>query len=271
MALPIMIFALYTLMFPMKMMEEERKTANRLEMTAKKLCTAEYVRQTGMDKIDIEKDKKELVDSVLNGVSQGITAFSMITAADSRYFDNVYISPESKILSDGDGDDETMVYAKLCYTPAIPFFMFDVDMPEKSIVTNRRAWVGSKGGRGRSKYGDELTEEDGNCNDKEKTVYLGKTSSEVYHLDPHCHYLSNNLSSTDAGNIGELRNKNGSKYHPCSSCKPTGSGMVYYSESGTKYHKSEDCKAITAYSKSVKLSEAEGMRPCSYCGRTGEH
>ena len=144
--------------------------------------------------------------------------------------------------------------------PAEPFVMPDI---RKELVVNRRVWIGSEGGRGRSKYGDELDDED----DLDRIVYLGKTSSEVYHDDPNCHYLSNNLSSIDGSSIENIRNTNGGKYHACPSCKPNKNGTVYYFKNGSAYHSSEHCKAITAYSRAARLSELTGMRPCSYCGK----
>ena len=260
-ALPFMLFMILLLIFPIKVMESERRLQNTMESTAKALSTAEYIRNTGKNYINIKNSDVGM--SAVMGLEKGTALASVLLAADVERMVDIYFSEDTSVLMDDGESDPSMVFMKLSYKlrfPAEPFVMPDI---RKELVVNRRVWIGSEGGRGRSKYGDELDYED----DLDRIVYLGKTSSEVYHDDPNCHYLSNNLSSIDGSSIENIRNTNGGKYHACPSCKPNKSGTVYYFENGSAYHSSEHCKAITAYSRAARLSELTGMRPCSYCGK----
>ncbi len=265
-ALPLMIFAIYFLIYPLKVMEAERKLQNVMEITAKEISKAEYLKETGEKYI--AKDKKDVLMNMIGGIEEGAGMAYVLASVDRDRFEFPLFTEDTSILSNDSGKDPYMIYMNLSYNVKQPVSAFEILPLKKSIVVNRRAWVGSKGGRGRSKYSDEYDEDE---EDPDRIVYLGKTSSEVYHEDPNCHYLSNKLSVTDASKMKNLRNSNGGKYHACPSCKPGASGSVYYFENGTAYHSSEHCKAITAYSKSVKLSEIHGMRPCSYCGKHKKH
>ncbi len=262
-ALPLFIFMVWLLLFPLKVMEAERKLQNSMESVGKKLAVAEYLETTGEEYLNEESKYKDTVLSLIDGVEEGAALAVILADASAGPFRNCIFSPETAVFSKEEGADSDLFYAKLNYELELPFSLFEIAPVKKSLVVNRRAWTGSDGGRGRSKYGEELEDVE---EEEDPIVYLGKTSV-VYHLDPNCHYLSNKMSMADASVIGDLRNESGGKYHPCPSCKPGKSGIVYYFADGTAYHSSEHCKAITAYARAVHLSEVEGMPPCSYCGK----
>ena len=268
-ALPVMIFTLYLLMFPIKVMNAERRLQNSMEAAAEKLSLAEYIKTVGEGLINMDSEYMDTVDGVVSGVEQGAAAAYVLASCDNRYLKGAMLSPETAILSEEEGEDPAMITIEVLYRPDMPVRLFDLIPAEKSLVVNKRAWVGSEGGRGRDKYSENAGEDGDEEFDRDRTVYLGKTSSEVYHMDPNCHYLSNRLKSIDAADIDSIRNAGGGKYHACSSCKPDGKGTVYYMENGTAYHGDMNCKAITAYVHTEKLGDCmdRGMRPCSYCGK----
>lgn len=267
-ALPIIIFTLYILMFPIKIMEAERRVLNDMESSAKTACMAEYVQNTAEEYINTSETVKSAITGLIDGFESGaLAAGAVYSAHEQKIFHNIYLSPETAVLSNDKDADPAMIFIELNYEPDMPFGLFKLLPIRKSIVTNRRAWVGSKGGRGRSKYSDDSGEEGDALEDDDEIVYLGKTSTEVYHVDSRCHYLSNDMKTGRAENMGNLRNASGGRYHACPSCKPGKNGTVYYTASGTAYHSSESCKAICAYARAVNKSECDGMRPCSYCGK----
>ncbi len=261
--LPLFLFMMFLLMFPMKIMEAERKLQNTMEAVGKNLASAEYIQSVGEGFLSDDSKYKDMVLTALDGAEEaGSLAFVMVRASQGPFL-NPSFSSDTSVFSDSEGSDPDMFYAKLEYEPELPFLGYQVAAGQKSLVVNRRAWTGSDGGRGRSKYGDDPDEEE--LSD-DRLVYLGKTST-VYHVDPKCHYLSNSLETADAGSIAGLRNESGGKYHACPSCKPGKNGTVFYFSNGSAYHSSPDCKAITAYARAVPISEVEGMRVCSYCGK----
>lgn len=260
--LPLFIFMMFILMFPLKVMEDERRLQNTLETVGKQLASAEYIKDIGEDMIKKDDAGTGLIGDTLYGIEAGVALGTILSkTSDLKTVHGAFFTDDTSVFS---GDDEAMFRAVLKYEVSLPFSIYSIRSMEQTAIVNRRAWIGSKGGRGRSKYGDD-TDLDA-AEDEDRIVYLGKTST-VYHDDPKCHYLSNVMKSTDASHIGALRNENGAKYHACPSCKPGKNGTVYYFASGTAYHSSESCKAISSYSRAVHLSEVGDMRACSYCGK----
>ncbi len=256
--LPLFLFMMFILIFPLRVMEEERRLQNTIENVGKQLAAAEYIKTVGNELLKSDGGDNETFKSFVNGAEEGVALGVILAKAlETKSISMPYFSEETGIFS---GENEDMFKVELKYDIKLPFSAYFISAPTGSIVANRRAWTGSDGGRGRSKYST-----DGEDDTEERIVYLGKTST-VYHDNPNCHYLSNVTRTADAAHMEALRNENGAKYHACPSCKPGSSGTVYYFESGTAYHSSEQCKAITAYSRAVKLSEVGDMRACSYCG-----
>ncbi len=262
-ALPVLLFAMYLLIFPMRVMEAERRLQNRMETAAKQLTLAGYIEKAGKSVLKLDNDYKETLEKVLDGAEEGAAMAYVLTTPGIQALDCVTFNEKTAIMSGEEGADPSMVHLEVDYRPAWPMTCFSFLTAPKTMTAHRRAWTGSAGGRGRDQYGVPLEEEEG---EEDRMVYLGRTST-VYHDDPRCHYLSNDLMSADASQMGDLRNTGGARYHACPSCKPGSAGTVYYSASGTAYHSSESCKAITAYARAVHYHEVEGMRACSYCGK----
>ncbi len=261
-ALPVILFAMYLLIFPLRVMEAERRLQNRMETAAKQMTLEGYIEKTGK-KLLKDKEVSGTVENLAEGLKEGVVTGYILAAPETGLMEHMRFDDKTSVLSGENGADAAMVHLELEYRPQYPMTFFNFAAPDKVLVSHRRAWVGSAGGRGRDQYGMPLEEEE---DEEDRIVYLGKTST-VYHEDPRCHYLSNDLMTADASQMKELRNASGAKYHACPSCRPSGSGAVYYSASGTAYHSSPDCKAITAYARAVHYHEVEGMRACSYCGR----
>lgn len=261
--LPLFIFMMLILLFPLKLMEEERRLQNTAENIGRQLAAAEYIKTAGDELIKDKGSIGEKLSGTVNVVEKG--AVIGIILAEANNADTIafpVIGSETAVFSDADGDDPAMFRVDLDYRLKLPFSTYTIPALHKSMTVSRRAWIGAEGGRGRSRYGGDDFEAD----DEDRMVYLGKTSS-VYHDDPNCHYLSNVMKAADASDMDSMRNESGGKYHACPSCNPGKTGTVYYFASGTAYHSSEHCKAITSYSRAVRLREVKNMRACSYCGR----
>ncbi|MDO4961286.1 MAG: hypothetical protein Q4E57_05460 [Eubacteriales bacterium] len=255
---------MYLLLFPLKVMEAERKLQNTMETVGKNLAAAEYIKSVGTKYIKGDSTYTEFITNAAGGIEEGAGLAVILAGAAAGPFENIMFSSDTAVFSTDEEADSSMFYAELKYDLELPFSAFSIVPVEKSLVVNRRAWTGSSGGRGRSKYGTDTETAEG---EEDRIVYLGKTST-VYHDDPHCHYLSNVLSTGSAESMAGLRNESGGKYHACPSCDPGGTGTVYYFANGTAYHSSPDCKAITAYTSTAHLSELGDMRACSYCGKS---
>ena len=258
--LPLMIMAIWFLIFPLLVMESERRIQNRMETTARYLAVAAYIRDAGGKALKVSEKYEETVGCALDLAQQGISAAAIMSMPETKVMSMPRLAADTSILSDAEGRDPDLIHIGLEYELALPARPFWIKPLNKSLVAHRRAWTGTDGGRGRERYGDGTLKEDSG----DRIVYIGKNSTR-YHEDPHCHYLSNKMKTADASGIADLRNAGGARYHACPSCRPGPAGTVWYFENGTAYHSTENCKAITAYAKAVPLSEAEHLGPCSYC------
>lgn len=257
--LPIFMFLMFFCLFPLKIMESERSLLSYMEKIGEKMAVAEYVKRIPEDKTE-ESSAGEFASGLIDGAETGAVYALILSKASEQPVKNLYFDTESTVFSDENEKDPSILYIELKYEPDMPFSIFSIMPMKKSIVINKRAWIGSQGGRGRSKYDPESMEED-------RIVYLSNNGS-VYHEDPGCHYLSNVFLTAQAEQMPELRNESGGKYHACPSCRPGNTGRVYYFANGSAYHSSEGCSAVTSYARAVRLSEAEGLRACSYCGKS---
>ncbi len=101
----------------------------------------------------------------------------------------------------------------------------------------------------------------------EKMVYVTK-NRQVYHLTLSCTYLNLSIRSVSMSQVPDLRNDSGGKYYACERCEPTGrEDAVYLTEDGDRFHDEWDCAGLRRYITSVPISQVEGLRPCSRCGK----
>lgn len=119
-----------------------------------------------------------------------------------------------------------------------------------------RSWTGREGsGEAASDEG-----EDGST-----PVYVTEHGS-VYHRDLNCKYIRLNIRPVSGSNLEKARNNSGEIYRRCEYCGGKGADVYYITDDGNRYHTSLDCSALKRTISQVPLSEAEGRRPCSYCG-----
>ena len=182
-------------------------------------------------------------------VSEAYAAGSILARINQEWVEDVSFA-ETEI-----GQDD-MVHIVMRYRMRLPFSVLGLGSLPFESVCSRRMWTGAEGNRWGSIGG--------NLGQEEELVYIGKTSTR-YHVRRDCHYLSNALSPVSASAVGELRNKEGKRYHACQACGG-GSGTVYVSDYGTSYHTSPNCRAILSYVQAVPLSQVLHMGACSYCG-----
>ena len=100
----------------------------------------------------------------------------------------------------------------------------------------------------------------------EQLVYITETGS-VYHTDYSCTYLNPSVRPVSAEGVEDLRNEDGGKYYPCSSCtgQITDKGIVYITKTGDRYHISLQCSKLKRKIYTVPLREVAGKGACSKC------
>jgi len=289
-ALPLFLSAMCLLMYPMRVIEAESTAQMKLEQAAEYISAAEGIRMTVNRNGSAENGREGTPDTGRSGylsekktgeesgTEKELTPSGFMKLAESAYsvetvitgFDHKVFSqavPTAVKLPDA---ENPFIKINVACTVNYPFPALLGDRLQSiRLVTYRRAWVGRKGGAGRKWMPDEKTEdaEEG----KDRTVYVARNSAKSgrYHVSSGCHYISNRMSVVSRSSIDTLRNKEGGKYHPCSSCQASSCETVYVFEHGDAFHSTPDCKANRSYAVEMKESEAigRGLSPCTYCSR----
>lgn len=261
--LPLFLFACFCLMMPMRMMNRQRQIQAVVEDVGEELSQYAYVVRCleagDEDSVDVSRREGQGSEDTGSGagstadgiyiVSEAYAAGSILARINQEWVEDVSFA-ETEI------GQNNMVHIVMRYRMRLPFSVLGLGSLPFESVCSRRMWTGAEGNR----WGGT----GGNLGQEEELVYIGKTSTR-YHVRRDCHYLSNALSPVSASAVGELRNKEGKRYHACQACGG-GSGTVYVSDYGTSYHTSPNCRAILSYVQAVPLSQVFHMGACSYCG-----
>lgn len=262
--LPVLLFAAYFLMLPLKVMEAQRRLQNVMEASVKDLTQAAYVSRLSQDlvKENAVADAAQILDAAKAGAARE----KIIQAGMNKPLEHPKFRGNSSKGSIA-GTENELIQMELEYEVSFSVPIFHMSPVRLSSVASRRAWVGAEGGRGRAQYSGQQAE-DGWDRDSEGNiiVYIGKNGTR-YHRNKNCHYINNQLKAVDGTSVDELRSSSGAKYRPCASCRPKKTGTVYIFEEGRSYHAKTDCKSIISYAKAVKLEDVKGLGPCTYCSK----
>ncbi len=139
------------------------------------------------------------------------------------------------------------------YLIKIPVGFFHINSFSISQSCISRKWTGSEAGK-------DIKEEN--------WVYVTPEGS-VYHRKKTCTYLDLSIKSCTVAQVGGRRNKSGQKYRVCIQCadQNTGISWVYITDYGECYHADPACSGLKRTVYHIPLSETEGRRPCSKCGK----
>ena len=228
-SLPIFLMAAVILLWPLKVMDGERRLMTAMEEMA--------------DAAAAEPEAAKLSQATL------------LLLPDRELFREVL--PAAGV-TEGEGQMVTVSVSLGIRWPVS--LLSDLFVPGHLLTVEKRTWTGREGGHGRSYAA---------VSEEEEYVYLGKNSAEskVYHLSAGCSYLDNVMKAVPAADVTALRNAYGEKYHRCPSCRPADTGTVYIFENGNAYHAGADCAAIGAYVTKITKKEAleRGYHVCHRC------
>lgn len=99
----------------------------------------------------------------------------------------------------------------------------------------------------------------------EEVVYITDYGT-VYHRSLSCRHLKLAIQQVAFAQLEYLRNGNGGKYTPCERCWKNGSRVIYITAEGSRYHETLNCSGLVRGIRTVRISEAGGLPPCSVCG-----
>lgn len=254
---PLFVFFCAILLIPMQLMDRQRQIQSVVESVGEDISQyayGVYVMNKGKEKaVDLDRDDGESEDMSLffKGAAEAYVRAAVLGRINGKWVRDVSFSGTEV------GTDE-MVRIVMKYRMLLPFSIFRTDSIEAEAVCSRRLWTGAGGNRGGA--------DGGGTPEEEEMVYVGRDSTR-YHRKRDCHYLYNDLKQVGAGEIEDLRNQDGKRYHPCSSCQAASfKGPFFVMPWGTRYHATGRCSSITAFVQTVPLSQVEHLGACSYCG-----
>lgn len=152
-------------------------------------------------------------------------------------------------LSDADYDNAD-ISLRVSYRMTVPIGFFGRrTYPVKQEVTARK-WIG------RIKDSEIVTEEG--------YVYVTKTGK-AYHQRKDCAYLDLSIQSVTVSAVEQMRNKNGGKYKPCSTCYKKNQETCYITDYGGYYHSRIDCHGLKRTVYMIPLREVGNRHKCGKC------
>lgn len=247
-SLTIFVFAIVSLMVPIRIVHIKRQVQAVLEAAGEDMC--QYAYQA--------KVEKEGLHASLTSVAGGIYVKNKVMEIeDSDGIEQVSMSG-TRILEDGETID-----LQVSYKVKVPFSFWKISAVPITTRSCKRAWVG--------KSGRDEKNGAGSREEMVQMVYVGNTYSK-YHLYADCHYLSNDLEAVPYSEVKDRKNVFGQHYQPCDVCKReiSADGVVYIMPGGKKYHGNSACSSIQAYVKKVPLDdEVRKLGLCSYCAKRG--
>lgn len=240
--LPLILFAMISVLQYAHCMETSVRMANALTETGKSIAAASYaVQYTG--------EKGQTAAGILS------TAYAqqkvLAKAGDTSGIKNATMLLSSFL------QEENLVSLVMTYQIRSPFGIFQ--LPGNCFVQCAvvRAWVGrsTEGGTG----GGEKQLSQNSC------VYVTTTGT-VYHEDPECTYLKLSIREVSKNELADLRNNSGEIYHVCELCGASGSETVYITAEGNRCHSSLACSGLKRTVMQVTREETGHLRACSKCG-----
>lgn len=147
--------------------------------------------------------------------------------------------------------NSTVVDLSVCYRVKFPLPFFSLPILNEEETLRIKGWTGYEG--------------DGFGTNEGRTVYVTEYGV-VYHKDRDCTYLDLSLQEVQQDKIDDLRNQDGRKYKPCTSCGgKSEEEFVYVTIYGERYHSSLTCSKLKRRVYEVALKDVLGLGGCSKC------
>lgn len=248
--LPLFLFAILSVMQFASLQIASSALLAGMQETAKEMAVYAYVQDLGIGTGD------SLAGDIIGGGLSAIYAKGKIEelAGNAASGGTLHLLQSSFLVND-------VIDIAGSYQRDHTFSVFPVKKVKAVLRARVRAWTGREG-RSRKTSEEHGTGEASSDGD---TVYVAKTGT-VYHKDPNCTHIKLSISCVDKASVGKRRNSHGEKYHACEHCGANAGDEVYITSQGNRYHSSLECSGLKRNVRECKLSEVEGMRPCSRCG-----
>lgn len=246
--LPLFLFVMLAILQFAKIETVSSALLAGMQDTAKDMAAYAYVRQIGVSAGD-----GIAADLLTGGISAAYAKNNVAKKA------NLKDSDGSISLWKSDFTNDEMIDLAITYEAENTYTVLPVPKVKAALRTRVRAWTG-RDGDGR---GSENT--DGEGEKQEEKVYVTATGT-VYHKDENCTHIKLSIQTVSKGNVDDMRNKSGGKYHACEQCGTGAGGSVYITDYGDRYHSSLGCSGLKRSVLEVPVSQVEDWRACSKCG-----
>ena len=256
--LPIVVFAMVTLIQIMVLMNMQLKVQTALYHQAVKAAGYSYLADSVENYLteDLDTDDYAAIMSIMrNGITEAVIKYMVEGELGSDFFEKPWIKGGFNIIFPL-GAEEREIDVVLQYELKTCFDIFGIG----SIPMTARAVLGRWSGTTVIADGEDGVEE----GDK---VYVTKSGT-VYHLYRDCTYLRINLTRVRFGLLSSYRNASGGKYYPCAVCAKGTYGendYMYISKYGECYHRDEKCRNIYHNIIEMEAKDVGSRALCSKC------
>lgn len=245
---PLFVFAMLAVMQFSKISTVSCAVLAGMTDTAKDMAAYAYIQQLG------ETAGDSLPTELLaGGISAVYAKKNVEKKAGFRETDGTLKLWRSSFTQDEIIDLALTYEAKNTYT------ILPVPKVNAALRARVRAWTG--------RDGNGSTEGENGQDTQEEMVYVTETGH-VYHTDENCTHLDLSIHGVPGDKVDKLRNASGGKYHACEKCRAGTGGTVYITAYGDRYHSSLNCSGLKRTVKKVPVSQVEGWRVCSKCGKS---
>lgn len=242
MVFPIFLFAMFLLIYSIKIVELQSKIQYALDETATEMA-GYAVAADSKEKGTVQK----YVTSITYSKAGALVVFSKYLKKSGADTDMVkkknagFSFQASKIL---ENDSEIYLVVK-----------YQIQLPQVLGINVKVPCIQNAYTRGFT--GKTLKE------GREETIVYVTTGQEVYHTNRQCTHLVLSIERVEASKV------NKKKYSLCEVCKSKEQeAFVYITSEGTKYHKTLSCKSLKRVIERVKLSKVSDRRLCKRCGNS---
>lgn len=239
MVFPIFLFAMFLLIYSIKIVELQSKIQYALNETATEMA--------GYAVVHNSKDKEE-TGKYITSITYSKAGASVIFSGylnESGADTDMVIKKKSGFSFQGSKilEDDSELYLVVNYQIQLPRVLgINIEIP---CVQNAY----TRGFTGR-------TLKEG----REETIVYITTGQEVYHTNRQCTHLVLSIQQIAVSKV------NKKKYSLCGVCKnKKQEDFVYITSEGTKYHKTLSCKSLKRVIERIAISKVSGRRLCKRC------
>jgi len=241
---PLFLFTLTALLYLFLFLQLQTEVGRALTDTARELAQDSWLAESGQD-LTVSLAAAAYAEAYLEQYLEGRGAAEIVKGGRKG------ISTLGSSWNLESSDLILRASYQVLLPPGLSWFRPVSIMQTKTV----RGWTG---------FGRRLLENE----EKSEAVVYVTTYGTVYHESLDCRHLKHSIRQVTIEEVPGLRNTDGARYYPCEHCWEGEGTMIYITENGNRYHATLHCQGLRRGIRTVRMTELEGLLPCSECGES---